>query len=138
VELLLRDLPERRKLVDARVVDKDVQAAEGFLGLGEEALHIGCLGHIPLHRDRFAALSHDLGNHTVGALFAGGVIHHDGRSLRGQALRNTLANSLGCAGDDRDFIVQLTHCSLPMMVVYFDNCLNDAERRRDDSASPVK
>ena len=61
IELLVKVLGghvlERRELVDAGVVDQDVEPAERLLRLGEEPLDVGLLGHVRLHRDGLAALA---------------------------------------------------------------------------------
>ena len=69
VELLLRNLPQRRKLVDAGVIHQNVQRSKCFLRLSKEALHVGCLGHIALHGDRSATLFHDLRDYALGTFF---------------------------------------------------------------------
>ena len=94
MKLLFRDVLERRKLVDSSVVHQHVQASKLLLCLRKNPLHIGRLRHIPLYRDRFAALARDFSDHAIGAFLAGGIVHHHRRALRRQTLRNACANAL--------------------------------------------
>ena len=71
VEVLGRDLLERGELVDAGVVDEDVELAERLLRLGEEPPDVGLLGDVGLHGDGLAALASDLGDDAVGPFLAG-------------------------------------------------------------------
>src|SRR4030095_13941637 len=84
MEALLGELLERGELVDAGVVDQDVETAEGLLRLGAEAIDLLRLRHVGRHRERPAALARDVGDHAVGALLAGGVVDDHGGAGLGQ------------------------------------------------------
>jgi hypothetical protein len=94
VEMLCGELFDRSELIDSGVVDKDVEAAEGGVGLSEEPLHVGGIGDIPLDRDCFAALAGDAIDNAVSVVFAGDVIDDDGSSLLGKALCDRRSDSL--------------------------------------------
>ena len=102
VEVLRRHALERRELVDAGVVDEDVEPAERLLRLGEQALDVGLLRHVGLDGDGLAALAGDLGDDAVGPFLAGGVVDDDGRPLGRQVPGDGGADALGRAGDDGD------------------------------------
>ena len=59
VELRLGDRFERRKIVDARVVDQDVEAAKGGDRGVDQAFGFGGLGDVALYGDGSAALACD-------------------------------------------------------------------------------
>ena len=85
VEVLRRDLLERAKLVDARVVDQDVDRAELLDdGVDEGSDGIG-IGHVGLDHDGFAAGLLDFVDDFFRAGLAARVIHRNGRALRRQA-----------------------------------------------------
>ena len=115
VEVLGRHLLERGELVDARVVDQDVEPAERLLRLGEQAEDVGGIGHVRLHGDRLAPLGGDLGHDAVRAFLAGGVVDDHGRPRLGQVFRDGGTDALGRAGDDGDLAREsLRHCLAPV------------------------
>ena len=102
MEVLGRDLLDRSELVDARVVDQDVEPAERLLRLGEQPPDVGLPGHVRLHGDGLAPLAGDLGDDAVGPLLAGRVVDDDRRPFGRQVLRDRRPDPLGRARDDRD------------------------------------
>ena len=78
VKEVLGHLLERRELVDAGVVDQDVEPAECLLAFGKQALDVRLLRYVTLHGDGLAPAAHDLRHHTLGALLAGRVVDDDG------------------------------------------------------------
>jgi len=87
---------------------------KAFFRLLEQTLHIFCLRHIAMDRDRLAALAGDLRDNALRSLIAGGVIHHDRRSGGCQALRDPRADSFRRPGHNRYLASQLTHLSSPI------------------------
>jgi len=75
---------EGGELIDARVVDEDVELTKGFYGLGEKARDVGLLGDVALHGDGFAALGGDFFDNLVGAFLAGRIIDSRLRHLQRQ------------------------------------------------------
>src|SRR5262249_50841909 len=94
------------KLVNAGVVDEDVDPPERLLRLGEESADVPLLRQVGADGHGLAAVARDLGNHTVGPLLARRVVHDDGRSLRGQMFRDVGPDPLGRPGDHRDLAFQ--------------------------------
>ena len=103
VEMLRRDGLERRELVDARVVDEDVDRAERLDGLGDHAFHVFGIGQVAVDGDGFATLGDDGGDHAVGGLFAGAVVDGNRRTLGGEPSRDFGTDAFGCAGYERNF-----------------------------------
>src|SRR6187549_1220965 len=98
--MLLGDLLDRRKFVDAGVVNEDIDAAEILFGLSEKAIDIGGLGEVGLDGDGFATLFADGVDDSGCAGFAGGVVDDDGGAVGGELFGDFSADSFGCAGDD--------------------------------------
>src|SRR5271167_2095671 len=69
---------DRGELVDAGVVDEDVEAAEVLDRRVDKALGLGGVGHIGAYGDGFATAGGDGGNYSIRASLAGGIIDDDG------------------------------------------------------------
>src|SRR4051812_8475663 len=122
VKLVLGDRFERVELVDSRVVDQNVDFAERLVRLLEQALYVFRLRDITLDGDSLAAIAGNLVYHAVSTSLAGGVVHHDGRALSAQRLRDASANTLGGAGHDSDLAAQLAHLDFtPERRLQFDD-----------------
>ena len=109
VELLFGDGLDRAELVNAGVVDEDVEAAKVFDGCVDDALRFGGLGDVAPHGDSLAAGRGDGGDDGVRAGLAGGVIDDDGCAFRGEGFGDGGADAFGCAGDDCDFACEFAH-----------------------------
>ena len=94
-----------RELIDAGVVDEDVEPAEGLFGFGEETVDVGLFGDVALDGDGFAALGGDFGDDFVRAGLAGGVIDDDGGAFGARCFGDGSADAFGGAGDDCDLII---------------------------------
>ncbi|MGY4431481.1 hypothetical protein ACVWWO_003958 [Bradyrhizobium sp. F1.13.1] len=103
MEMLGRDGLERRELVNAGVVDEDVDGAERLHGLGDNVFHIFGFGQIALDGDGFATLGDDGGDHAVRSLLAGAVVDGDRRTLGREPGRDFGTDAFGCAGHERNF-----------------------------------
>ena len=103
VEQFLGHTFQRRELIDAGIVDQNVELAIGFARFREEMLDISGFSDIALDRDGLAALGSDGRDRFVSAFLAGSVIDDDLRAFRRQMLGDGRANALGCTSDDRDF-----------------------------------
>src|SRR5438132_1380384 len=68
VKMFRGNVFKRHELVDAGVVDEDIERAEGFFCFGEKAADVGLFREIGLHRDRLAAVALDLADDSLGAL----------------------------------------------------------------------
>jgi len=75
----------------------------------EQVLHVGGFRDVALDGDRLAAGSLDRGDDALGALSARRVIDHNRSAGRGQRLGGRGANTLRCAGDDRNFAFEIAH-----------------------------
>ena len=103
VKMLRRDGLERRELVNARVVDEDVDRTERLHGLRDDAFHVFGIGQVAVHGDSFATLGDDGGDHAVGGLFAGAVVDGNRRTLGREPGGDFGTNAFGCAGHERNF-----------------------------------
>ncbi len=131
VKLLLGNLLEGSKLVDARIVHEHVQTSKGFLGFGEDALHVFGLCYISLHRDGFATLGFNFRNNPLRPFFAGGVIDDYGCTFCRQTPGDARSDALGRAGYYRHLVRKLTHDFSPFdlpFVRHFDDHLIDDGR----------
>ena len=115
VEVLGRDVFERGKLIDARVVDEDVELVELVLRFGEQPLDVGRVGDVGLNGHRLAAILRDLADDAVGGFLAGGVVDDDGRAFGREMPGDGCADSLRGAGDDGHFAEKLLgHDMIPL------------------------
>ena len=94
VEVFGRDAIQRRELVEARIVDEDVDRAERLDGLGHHLFHMVGVGKIAMDGDGLAALAGDGSHHTLSGLLAGAVVDGNGGALRGEADRDLGADPL--------------------------------------------
>ena len=106
MEVLGRYLFQRLELIDAGVVDQDVEPAEGFFGFGEETADVGLIGEVGLHGDGLAAVALDLTHNAVGTVLARAVVDDDGGALGGEVQRDRGADPLGRPRDHRDLSFQ--------------------------------
>jgi hypothetical protein len=93
----------RAKLVNARVIDQNVNGAERLSRRVKKRSDLRSLGDIALHGHGFAPSRYD-GIHSI--LRVGGtagVVHYDGGPIGGQALGYAGANSLPAARNNRYF-----------------------------------
>ncbi|GAA2727477.1 hypothetical protein GCM10010439_33540 [Actinocorallia aurantiaca] len=100
----------------ARVVDHDVQRAEGVDGGGDEPLAQRPVADVAGHRDGLAALGLDLGDDPLGR--RAHVVDDDVRALRGQREGLGAAEPGARAGDDGGAARQgevCVHGLLPLM-----------------------
>ena len=103
VKLVLGDLFDRGKLIDAGIVHQHVERAEGLCGVVEQPLHVGRFGDIALQRDGFTALGGNFGNDPLGAILAGRIIHHHCCACGTQAFGDAGPDTLRRTGDDSYF-----------------------------------
>ena len=113
VELLFGDGLDGGELVDAGVVDENVETAEVLDGRVDDALGFGGLGDVAADGDGLATGGGDGGDDGFGAGLAGGVVDDDGCAFGGERLGDGGADTLGCAGDDCDFACELAHIRIP-------------------------
>ena len=103
IVLALRLVPEVAVVAHHRVVDEDVEPAEGVKRLGDDVA-----GTVPgsgrLARDGFAAVRLDLPDDAVGvgALADADVVDDDPRPVRGEQARVFAPDAAAGAGDDRN------------------------------------
>src|SRR6516164_412945 len=109
MEVLFGDILERGELVDAGVVDQNVQPAEDRLRLREETPDLRRSRYVCLDGDGPSALACDLGDHTVGAVLAGGIVDDNRGALSRQLLGDGGADLLGRADDNRHGVLALAH-----------------------------
>ena len=120
VEVLRRDGFEGRELVDAGVVDQDVELAEGLDGGVDDGLRVGGLGDVSVDGDGLAAGLGDGVDDGVGAGLAGGVVDDDGGARGGEGLGDGGSDALGGAGNDGDFSCKFAHLNLLVSNHRFD------------------
>ena len=83
VEVVFGDIFNGSELIDAGVVDEDVEAAIVLDGCVDDALRFSGLGDVSADSDGFAAGCGDGGDDDVGTSLAGGIVDHDGCAFRG-------------------------------------------------------
>jgi AcrR family transcriptional regulator len=103
VKLLLCDLFEGRKLVDARVVNQNIELTESRLRFGKETFDLRLLGDIGLHSNGLSAMADNFGDDFVSSFFTGSIINDHGRAFGREMFGDVGADSLGRTGHDRDF-----------------------------------
>ena len=75
VEVFLGDVLQWDKLVDAGVVNEDIELAEGLLGFGKETFNVHLPSYVCPHCDRFSALFCNFVHDTIRSLLAGGIVN---------------------------------------------------------------
>jgi len=103
VEKLFGDFSQRRKFVNAGVVDQDIEFAEGLLRLVKQFFNVRFLCDVGLQGNGFAAFAGDFSDDPVGAFFTRRIIHRHRRAFRGKMFGDGRANPFRCSGDNRDF-----------------------------------
>jgi hypothetical protein len=114
VKVLGIDRFQRSKLIDARVVHKDVELPERLLRLGKETANVLDPGNVGLDGDGFPARLPDAPDDCLCPGLAGGIIdHYRGTGCR-QVLGNRGADALRRPRDHRDLSFQfLRHDRAP-------------------------
>src|ERR1043166_2730123 len=103
VVLLLGHVPEIVALLDAGVVDEDVDLAEGFQPLIDEAIGATDARQISFDDGRFCVGRFDECASFLRAFIVPMIIDDDVRTAPSQALGDRLSDSLAAAGDNGDF-----------------------------------
>ena len=104
-------LGERLVAKDTGIVDENVNAAPGFLGLRDHLYHLLIFGHAGAVRHRFPTGSLDFFDHLVrgvrcpgaGAITAQ-VVHHDLGAATGQ-LKRIFATKAAASASDNGYLV---------------------------------
>ena len=109
------------ELVDARVVDKDVETTEVFDGSVDEAFGFRSLGYVSADGDGLATCLGDCANDGIGTGLARCVVDDDGGAFGGERFSNGGSDSLGSAGDDCDFSCELAHISISIPFLNFES-----------------
>jgi len=94
VKFVFRDPIERQKIIDAGIIDQNVEPAERLLRLREDFLHIRRLGDVAMHGDRFAALGFNVRDDALSAFLARGVVDDDRRPFGREPFGDSRANAL--------------------------------------------
>ncbi len=117
VPLVVREILDRGHVLDAGVIDQDVQLAELGLGLGHHVGDLSRLGHVGAMIEHLDAML--LGHLGAGALDGGHLaqaVHDDIDALGGERVGQGVADAAGRAGDDGDLPLQTEvhgHASAP-------------------------
>jgi hypothetical protein len=106
VEVFSSDLLDRGHLVNACVVDEDVELAERSLRFGEHTVNVRLLRDVRLNCDGLAAAAGYFGDDLVCARFAGGVVDDHGRAFGRELFGDGGSDVFGCACDDSDFAAE--------------------------------
>jgi hypothetical protein len=80
-------------VLQAGVVDEQVETAEGRLRLGERALHVGLARDVHRHRERLRAALLDLGNHSLRLVCRADVVDRHSRAVRRELVANALPDA---------------------------------------------
>jgi uncharacterized oxidoreductase len=91
----------------ARVVDQDIDGAEGRFGCIEQCLDRRRIGDVGLHGDGLAAGGRDRVHHGVGVFLFARVIDDDAQAVGGEPPGDGRADAARGARDDGDFVVDI-------------------------------
>ena len=94
--------PRSSPVGDACRVDEHVDAAEGAVGLGHDALGCGRIGEVGGHEFRPHALGRERLAHALAAFRTAPGDDQPGRAAVGEEMRDRLPEPLRGAGDDGD------------------------------------
>ena len=75
------------------VVHQNVELAVSLFRFGEKPRNVRLFRDVSLYRNCLAAIGRDFLYNAVCALFARGVVHHNGRALGGECLGDVRADS---------------------------------------------
>ena len=81
------------------------------------ALRLGGLRDVAANGDGFASGCCNAGDYVVRASLAGGVVDDYRSALSSERLGDGGSDTLGCAGNNRDFTCELTHVLTPLSVL---------------------
>ena len=109
MELLFSDRFDRGELVNARVVDQDIQTAVILDGCIDDALRLGGFRDVAPHGNCPATGCSDGGHHGICSGFAGGIVDHNRSAFCGECLSDGGSDTFGCACDDCDLTFEFTH-----------------------------
>ena len=79
--MFLCDILQRKKLVDAGVINEDIKPAEGFFRFGKETFNFGLFSHVSADSDRLSTLFCNFVHDAIGSFLARGVVNHHGRAF---------------------------------------------------------
>jgi hypothetical protein len=102
VEVFFSDRLERCQVVDACVVDQDVELAERGLRFGEHTVTVRLLRDVRLNLDCLPAAAGYFGDYLVCARLAGGVVDDHGSAFGREIYGDGCSDAFGCACDDSD------------------------------------
>lgn len=122
VDIVEREVVQRGRAEDARVVDEDVEAAERLRGMIDRAAHGHRIGAVGLDRDGPAAERLDVGNDGPRPLRRFLVSDRDVRAIGRQPFRNGRADAATAARDE---------CALALKSIHESSCghlCNDRHR----------
>ena len=107
VPFLDREFLDRRDVLDAGVVDQDVDAAEGLLGRRDHRGDLGGLGHVGRRVERLdAEFLLDAGALLLDRGGVAEAVDHDVGAVLGERPGDAEADAGGRAGDDRGFSLE--------------------------------
>jgi hypothetical protein len=81
VEMFLRDILQWKKLVDAGVVNEDIEPAECLFRFGKEAFNFRLLSHVRADSDRLSALFCNFIYDAISSFLARRIVNDHGRAL---------------------------------------------------------
>src|SRR5688572_17259792 len=108
---------QRSELIDACVVNEDIEPAEGVMGLSEQASNVSLTRHIGLHRNGLSARVLDFVDQLCSGHFAGSIIHDDGGICGRQMPRDGRANALRRARNDGNLALKFPGWSHMLFVL---------------------
>ena len=105
-----REVDERGLVLDAGVIDHDVEPTERLDGLVDQRLHLVGFGDVRLDAEAFAAGLGDLiegGRALVAGVAVADPVDHHARPLGGHRDGDRLPDTSRRAGHDRHFVLEL-------------------------------
>ncbi len=116
MKLIFSRVFERRELIDARVVNQNVETAEGFFRFCKKVFDVVLLRDVRLDGDRLSAFFCYFVDHLVRRFLGRRIVNHYRSAFDGKILGDTGADSLRRTRHNRNFPSKLfiSHCILPL------------------------
>jgi hypothetical protein len=107
VPAILQHVQERRRGLDAGVVDQHIDGAELLDGALHHGIHRGRIGHVGLDGDGPRTAGGQLAGQRLGFGFEAEVVHHHIGPSRAKGLGNGVPDPAARPRDDGDLALQL-------------------------------
>ena len=121
--MTLRYLPDGGKLVDAGIVDQDIEPSVVLDGGCDDALGFRGLGDVATYGDSLAPGCSDRGYDFIRTSFAGSVIDDYRCAFSGEGLGDGGPDTLGSARNHCDFTLEFAHIRFLSKIRWPERCV---------------